>query len=163
MAKLPTTVQEAAGKADASTGFQPLPAGFYRFRITSCHLSVPQKAGDGHNAVWELVADQDGVRKTKLTHRVSHDPGAAGLMKAVFMAAGLTLDSDEEEFVGEHVLLDLLVEEQEQGRNKGKLVNRINAVLPVGGAVASANGASGSAPATATAATAGTGTEDPWA
>jgi hypothetical protein len=161
MAKLPTAVAETAQQATPSTGFQPVPAGIYRVKCIGCRLVVENKAKDGHNAEWDLVVEQDGVRAAKLWLRISHKAEAAGMMHGAFNAFGLTMDSDEDEFVGEFALADVSVEKQEQGKNAGKMVNQVAAMLPLAGAVA-AGQTNGQQPTAAT--TAGTAgkTEDPW-
>ena len=137
-----------------------MPAGIYIANCYDCDLNVPQKGvgATGFNAVWklEIVSKQDGTpaaRKAKLTHNVSHAEGAAGLMHAAFRAFGLTMDSDQDEFVSEQCLVDLSIEIQKVGKNEGREQNRIQALLPLKGAVA-AVGANGSS--------AGDKGEDPW-
>lgn len=158
MAKLPTNVQEAASKAEPSTGFTPVKAGIYRLKCTKMTASKPKTNGDGNNAEWELQIDQEGVRKAKVWFTVSHSPEAAGLMHMAYNAFGLTLDSDSEEFIGEHCMGDLSVEEQAVGKNAGRMQNRIVALMPEDGAVAAANSQQPTATATAGTAPA----EDPW-
>lgn len=120
-------------------------------RCREVKLTKPQKNdASKNNAEWVLEVDQEGVRKARFWHTVSHDPGAAGMMHAAFNAFGLTLDSEEDEFVGEYCLADVIVRTQEQGKNAGKEVNDINALLPLTGAVAAGNGQTATPPA------------DPW-
>jgi hypothetical protein len=140
MAKLPSAVAATAETADVSTGgFEPIKAGIYRARITKATLSKPSKDGNSTNAEWELVVLPDqGVREARLWYTASHKPEAAGLLKAPFVACGLTLDSDESEFVDEIVQVDVTVSTY-QGRQN----NKIRAWLPADGAVAKAASAKG--------------------
>lgn len=163
MAKLPANVQEAAQKAEPSAGFAPVPAGIYRLKCTKATLSKPNTRGDGTNAEWELNIDQEGVRKARLWMTVSHSPEAAGLMHMVFHAFGLTLDSDSDEFIGEHCLGDIIVEQQTVGRNAGRDQNKITSLMPLDGAVAASMAASNGAQQPAGAAAGAAPAADPWA
>jgi hypothetical protein len=156
IARLPENVQQAASQAEPSTGFGLIPDGIYVLKCNKCVLVKPSKGDPNLNvAEWELQVDQDGVRKAKFWHTVSHSPDAAGLMHGAFDAFGLTLDSEDHEFVGERCLGDIGHEVQQVGKNTGKERNIINALLPLDGAVAAA--ATSSAPA------GGAKSEDPWA
>ncbi len=142
MAKLPGAVAAVAETADASTGgFEPIKAGIYRARFVKVELDVPTKDGQGRKAKFELVVLPDqGVREAKIWYEASHKPEAAGLLKAPFVAAGLTLDSDEHEFVDEIVQIDVIASSYK--KSDGTMVhnNKVRAFLPADGAVAKAAG-----------------------
>jgi hypothetical protein len=158
MAKLPANVQEAAAKADPSTGFSVVPEKIYRVRCTACKLDTPTADGSSRKAQWELEIEEEGVRKAKLWQDVSHEPTAAGLMHGAFDAFGLTLDSADDEFVGECCLADVGIRIAEKGKYAGQKQNFVKALLPLQGAVAAGNGQ-----APATAGTAAAPAADPWA
>lgn len=151
MAKLPSAVAQAAETADVSTsGFEPIKAGIYRVRIVKVELDVPTKDGQGRKAKWEMVVLPDqGVREAKLWYEASHKPEAAGLLKAPFVACGLTMDSDESEFVDEIAQVDVIASSYKKADGTTVHNNKIRAWLPADGAVAQAGakkGASGENP-----------------
>jgi hypothetical protein len=158
MAKLPSNVQEVASKADPSSGFSVVDEAIYVVKCTKCSLDMPNAAGTARKAQWELVIDQEGVRKAKLWQDVAHSPEAAGLMHGAFNAFGLTLDSDEGEFVGERCLADVGIRVAEQGKYQGQKQNFVKALLPLNGAVAASAPASTNGQPAAAAPAA-----DPWA
>lgn len=123
MPRLPQSVAAAAEQAEASGGFAPIKPGIYRARFTKVELDVPTKDGNGRKAKFELVVLPDqGVRETKLWYEASHKPEAAGLLKAPFAAAGLTMDSDDSEFLDPDITVRVDVyTDVYQGREKDRI------------------------------------------
>jgi hypothetical protein len=158
MAKLPTNVQKVAAAAEPSTGGggPVLPEAIYVARCVKCQLDIPTRDGQGRKASWTLETDQEGVPRKTLFQDVSHDPKAAGLMHGAFNAFGLTLDSGEDEFVGERCRVDVGLRPSQN--NPQVMQNYVRGLLALNGPTTAGNGQ-----APATTGTAAAPTADPWA
>lgn len=130
-----------SGRADEGGGVL-LPEGYYLVRLTEVTEEEPR--GDAEygsvKCVWEVLEPQvvpgDGdeevtVVGSKVFDWLSYSPRAAFRWKRVFDATGYTYDSDLDELVEaeETVILELVQEAQSQGKNKGKMRNKIEMVL----------------------------------
>lgn len=54
-----------------------------------------------------------------------------GQLKAFFESFGYTVDSDTDELLGEHAVIELKVVTAQAGKNEGKLINQVSGIHPV--------------------------------
>lgn len=162
MARLPEDVAATADKAEAFTGFKPIPAGIYEAQCKEVDFGVEKADGSGLLAKWvfklsegQFHADGKAVRQIQLFYRATYAPESAGLLAAPFRAMGLPMSVDSEEMIGCLVRLDVGVQPKREKlpdgswgvvkRDDGTFdeVNYIKAVLPLDGASGTSTGANG--------------------
>lgn len=147
MPKLPQNIQEKAEQAE-SKDFSAFPAGTYEVQLTKIDTT---KVGKSSKVpYWELeltVTDaapaESRARGRKVWDNMSLGEDSAWKVKQVFDAFGYELSSDSDEMVGELCLAEIGTEIQAQGAKAGQVVNVVNKLMPVGGAMATSGAAVG--------------------
>lgn len=122
---------EVVGGANASSGFDPLPAGRYSVTITKCELE-PVKSDPSRNKV-SIEADvlNDEYVGRKLFWNLPTSAAGAGITKACLEAADVPYDVngddmsyDTEDFLGAQLDVEVEIEsynDKERNRVKGFL------------------------------------------
>jgi hypothetical protein len=132
MPKLPPEAQKAARDydPDSKPTYDPLEDGDYLVSVEK----VVEYEGDKYDGVnlWLQVVRPRANSGDRLFERVSYSPKAAFKARQVFDAFGYEPDSDFDELVddGAEAIAVVSTEVQKVGKNKGKLVNRIDEWLP---------------------------------
>jgi hypothetical protein len=130
MPRLPSEAAKKAKEAAAAGGFTPLKAGTCEARLTKCEATTAKSSG---NPMWkwefEIVEDPYvGRRQWVNTVLVEN---AMWKLGEVFEAFGVPTDTDTEELIGEHVLLEVSEQPISGGARAGQPGNNVDRVLPL--------------------------------
>jgi hypothetical protein len=132
MGQLPRNVQAEVESSEASTGFKVAPEGWFEARLDEVDENA--MGPKGPYVVWkfkDMTSEDDGITyKGTIFHNTSH--AAPGMIKAVLDAFGASSDVDMQTLVGEHARIYLIQEQQQKGKNAGKMQNSLADILPMG-------------------------------
>lgn len=132
MPKLNKKVAQDTAKAEAwGNGPMVLPEGRYAARLQKVTESEKPGPSGFHQWSWWFTQLHNPEGETfggTQFLNTSLSPKAAGGLKQAFDAFGYTTDSDTDEMVGEWAVLYITQETAQQGKNAGKLVNRVQSI-----------------------------------
>ncbi len=131
MPALGAELASAVAKAAASSSFQPLDAGKYRFRLTEVTTGEAKSGNVMWTWVYTLIGDMNGEHKRngyKIWDRTVLTEKALWRWDAVFSAFGVPHETHTDLLVGNTVVLDLDVREIPTGQRKGQMSNEVTAL-----------------------------------
>lgn len=161
MPKLPSQAATAAKAAAESSGFTPIKAGTYEFRLVGVTAKNAKSSGNPM-WVWELECVESPYRGRKQWVNTVLTDAAMWKVGEMFEAFGADTDTDTDELIGDHCLAEIEEVTIASGARAGQPGNNVKRCLPMPGSEpASAAVPSGSSAGTAEA----SGTEgdaDSW-
>lgn len=127
MVALPADIAAAAEKAETKS-FEPLPAGEYRVVLEKAEFRTAQTGTKGLNFTYKVIegpGDSTEHKGRLLWDTCWFGDRAAWRLKMTFSAFGFPTTADTDLMVGKSVIVSVTREEQERGKNAGRMVNNI--------------------------------------
>lgn len=117
--------QAQAVEETESTSFEAMPPKVYPFRLIKVEVSENKGASGYHYWTTEWSCEHSEYRNRKVWANLSLSPKAAFKMKEFFEAFGVSTDTDTDDLCGETILLNIGQETQQEGKNKGRIINTV--------------------------------------
>lgn len=134
MAKLNKKLQGETEKAEAATGFEPVPAGIYHLRLRE--VDTDREGPKGPYWTWEFESvepqKEDGPDTIgrRFWNNTSLAQKSLGFMKATYEAFGVPLDTDTDDICGKIVKAKISIRTIQAGQRKGEYTNQIDQLMP---------------------------------
>lgn len=132
MPRLPSKAAEAAKAAAESSGFTAIEEGTYEARLTGVTAKNAKSSGNPM-WVWELEIVEAPYRGRKLWVNTVLTDNAMWKVGEMFAAFGVDTDTDTDELVGDHCLVDVVQRVIEGGARAGQTGNDVARAHPVSG------------------------------
>lgn len=136
MAKLNRAMQKKTAEAEATSAFEPVPAGWYHLRLRDVD-STREPGPKGPYWVWEYESveprkDEDAPNTTgrRFWNNTSLGEKSLGFLKASFEAFGTDTDADTDDLCGQIVKGKISIRTIQAGSRKGELTNQIDQLVP---------------------------------
>jgi hypothetical protein len=130
MPKLPSQAASAAKAAAESSGFTAIEEGTYEARLTGV-VAKNAKSSGNPMWVWELEIVEAPYRGRKLWVNTVLTDNAMWKVGEMFAAFGVDTDTDTDELVGDHCLVDVVQRVIEGGARAGQTGNDVQRAHPL--------------------------------